>query len=630
MCGIFGVWAPENRSAWGIERFRSAVIACRDELTHRGPDDAGIAIDGDIGLAHRRLAIIDPSPAGRMPMSNETDDVWATYNGEIYNFRDLRSSLVASGHRFRSRTDSEVLVHAYEEWGCDFLGRLDGMFALAIWDGRARRMILARDPIGKKPLFYSLRPGRRLLFGSTLAPLMRWPGAERVLSRRDARSYLQYGYVPSPRSILRGTRKVAPAGCVVIEELQLKTEFRFWDLAAIARSAEPLREREDEVIDRVERTVCEAVERRLVADVPIGAFLSGGIDSSLVALFLARLGGSSVPTFTARFTDAAFDESAFGAETARRLGIRNTVLTITPESIRELIPSVPGYLDEPMADFSFLPSLAIARAARQQVSVVLTGDGGDEPFAGYRGIWLARLFERYGAPVPHSLRAAVASAHRLVPRRCWALRRTLFRMRSADLAAFYAYHTNIQELGSDHVLGPRGGATRPEAAAAAFIRRQTPLAPIEACLLYDTLHPLVDAILTKVDRATMAFGLEARSPLLDKRVLELAFRVPFALKLKGRTTKYLLRRLLGRHLPPELVERPKQGFMPPLGAWLRNELRPMLCDLLAPARVARRGMFSASGVRTLVRQHQAGVADHTHSLWALLSLEMWMEHYDVR
>ena len=617
MCGVIGLWRLD-----GDPIDRDALTTARDSMRDRGPDDAGLHVDGSIGLGHRRLSIIDLSPAGRMPMANEQGDIWGVFNGEIYNFESLRRELEAAGHTFRSRTDSEVVIHAYERWGLEAFGRFDGMFAVGIWDSRQRRLVLARDIMGEKPLFYYHRPGHVAAFASTVTAMLASGAVERSLDVDAARAYLQFGYVPAPGGIVRNVHKVEPGHHVVIGETGLPVARAYWRLADAAAPSSASRTL-DEATDALQARMRHAVRSRLVADVPLGAFLSGGVDSSLVVA-LMREAQASVRTFTIGFRDPRFDESVHAKRIADHLGVENTCLILEPAQVLRELDVLTTALDEPMADYSMLPTLAVSRLARQHVTVALTGDGADEAFAGYRYYNGTHAFE-YLAKLPAALRQRLARLGSLVPSA--RVRRAIERSSAEDAAAYFGrsgFYRGGTATSVPRILLPHGAQLAPDAVAVA-VRALGNLRPTEAGMLWDATHTLPDAWLTKVDRASMAFGLETRAPFLQREVVELAFSLPLRFRLRGTQRKIVLRRLLSRYLPTELFERPKQGFTAPLKTWFAHELRDELHDRLAAPRMDRLGVVDARGVRDVLAEQKAGRHDHTQLLWALFLLDRWYE-----
>jgi len=623
MCGIVGELRLDDAA---VDPAR--LTAARDLLTNRGPDDAGLRVVGPIGLGHRRLSIIDLSPAGRMPMSNETDDVWSVFNGEIYNFVALREELERAGHVFKSHTDSEVAIHAYEQWGTDCFAKFDGMFAIAIWDARTRRLVLARDITGEKPLYYAHAPGRFVKFASTIAPLLVGGEIARAIDPESLRSYLELGFVAGDRAIVAGIRKVEPATFVVFDQGKPPVATAYWSLrdAALARTTTPATSLDD-ATDELHDVLRASVRSRLVSDVPLGAFLSGGVDSSLVVALMAETSARAVRTFTIGFREPEYDESEYAHRVAKHLGVENTTMVLSADEVLRELDAITKAFDEPMADFSALPSLAVARLARRHVTVALTGDGADEAFGGYRYYGATRAFETFARLVPRGIRERLVRAAPLVPYA--RLRRAIARARAEDPADYFGhsgfYRGATAAQGFHHVVP--GAAASPAAAVAAFVRSLPELRPTEAGMLWDASQTLPGAWLTKVDRSTMAVGLEARAPFLARSVLELAFRQPLDHRVRGNQKKILLRRVLSRYLPRDLIDRPKQGFTAPMKAWFAKELREELHDRLTTERMSRLGGVSPDGVQALLAEHEAGRADHTQLLWALFHLDRWYDEY---
>ncbi|MBT8450483.1 MAG: asparagine synthase (glutamine-hydrolyzing) [Deltaproteobacteria bacterium] len=617
MCGIVGVWHLDGRAVNS-----AAIEAMRDALTHRGPDDAGLWLEGSVGLGHRRLSILDLSEAGRMPMASPDSAVQAVFNGEIYNFRDLRAELEAEGHRFFSETDSEVVLRAYEQWGVDCFDRFNGMFAVGIWDGRAQRMVLARDPAGQKPLYYAYRPGRWLLFASTLAPLVRYAGNELEIDEAVVKDYVRFGFPPDGRAMLADVRSLPPGSFSLTERGREPRNHRYFDLTAFAEVTPTRQGSEKDHLETFRETMREAVSARLVADVPLGAFLSGGLDSSLVVALMAEKEADAVQTYTIGFEQAEFDESQYAARIASHLGVQNTVRVLRGPDVLAQLPDLVRYFDEPMADYSVLPTLAVSKLAREHVTVALTGDGADEELGGYKYYLAQRAIEPYMQLVPEPLRAAVAKAARLVPNA--GARRIVARSGASDPALFFGlggFYRGATVDAVNRLLCEQNEAPK---RVAEFLRAHPLGNSVEAGMLYDATHTLPHAWLHKVDRASMAVGLEARSPFLDRRVIELAFTLPLEMRIRGRHKKYLVRRLLREYLPAELVERPKQGFTAPVAHWLRNELREELENRLSTEMIVKRGFFDPKRAQMLVQEHLRGTHDHAQLLWALLVLEWWI------
>ncbi|MCB2189292.1 MAG: asparagine synthase (glutamine-hydrolyzing) [Deltaproteobacteria bacterium] len=645
MCGLAGFLGG---SALGTEDPAALALAMAGALAHRGPDDRDAWADPAAGVAlgHCRLAILDLSPQGRQPMHAHDGRLVLAYNGEIYNYREIRERLEREdpglSGAWRGRSDSEVLLEAVARWGLvATLERVNGMFALAVWDRETRQLCLARDRLGEKPLYYG-RQGRSFLFGSELKALARHPDFRREVDREALALFMRHGYVPGPRSIVQGIHKLPPGAWLCLDPargLDPPPPQTYWSArqAALDGLAHPLTCGEEEATDRLEALLTEAVGLRLVSDVPLGAFLSGGVDSSTVAALMTRRAAGAVKTFTIGFWQKEFDEAPRAREVARHLGAEHTELYVTPADALEVIPRLGEMFDEPFADASQIPTHLVSRLARQKVTVCLSGDGGDELFGGYSRYFLAHSLWRRLEPLPIGLRRAAARAAGLVPP-AW-LGRALGSLAPAGDRPPAARGRAFRELLAAPNLGAvyarvvsQWKATDPITpgviAPPTVLERSDPeldQAPDFARLMYwDTVTYLPDDILVKLDRAAMAVSLESRVPLLDHRVVELAWRLPLALKVRNGQGKYLLRQVLARHLPPALWEGPKRGFEVPLAAWLRGELRPWAADLLAEDTLARQGFLNAPLITRRWRQHLAGQGDWHYYLWNVLMFQLWL------
>ena len=626
MCGIFGVVSFD-----GVPPDEAAVIAARDTMVHRGPDDAGVYVSGQAALAHRRLSIIDISSAGRMPMSNETGEIWMTFNGEIYNFRELRNQLQGKGHVFRSLTDGETVVHAYEEWGESCFERLYGMFAIGIWDGRKKTLLLARDRLGKKPLYYT-KNDRRFLFASTLHPLMTWEGFEKTVSQKALYEYVSRGYVPSPLSIFENTFKLPPGAYLALDgrtgETRQKLYWRIEDFALPEKEKED--KSEERYLDEFEELLFDSVERRLVSDVPLGIFLSGGNDSSLNTAIMKRL-GKEIRSFHIAFSDPKLDESPRARRIAKILGVDLTVSAMNdPRILMEMVDQLPEYYDEPMADFSSLPTMFVSREARKHVTVVLSGDGGDEPFGGHDRYSIFRKISAaypFIAAAPKTLRDRAAAAWRgLPPHRGQGM---AVRMAQPDAFHFFGDMRNaMSPFTGEYLLGEKLSLTTAEEFGG-YASDYPGIDPLDVVLMHETSRSMIDAIVHKVDRASMSCSLEVRSPLLDHRIIEFAIRLPVRYKIRRGVLKYFLKKLLSRHLPDDLVYGKKAGFTPPMSQWLRRELRGRMEDLLDRDRIRSAGYFLPEAVEHFKKAHLNRRREFTTILWALMSFEQWREHYGI-
>jgi asparagine synthase (glutamine-hydrolysing) len=612
MCGIAGVAGPRSRSG-------ALLQAMSDALIHRGPDEAGAYMDDHVALAIRRLSIIDVSE-GHQPYTNERHTVHAVFNGEIYGFVALRERLERAGHSVASHTDGEVIVHAYEEFGDRFVEQLDGMFALALWDTVEQKLILARDRLGKKPLFVAARPDGSLTFASELAALLLDDSISRDVDPVALAEYLQYGYVPSSRTILRDVVKLEPGTMMTWTPTKPLATHRYWSLDYEPKLEISYRDALDEFEQRAQR----AVRERLVSDVPLGLFLSGGVDSSFI---LAQMVAAGVPTetFSIGFPDSRYDERGYARAIAERLGSVHHEALVEPTDLVELLPQLVTHYGEPFADSSAVPTFYIARMARQRITVALTGEGGDELFGGYYRHQAARLaahLDRLPAP---ARRAAGAGAARLGSKRAHPTshQHRLYRFLRAvelDPGERYAEWTAVLSPSERSALSPGLPPVPP------FRAPGNASDPLDRALAVDVARSLPDQLLYKMDIATMASSLEARAPLLDYRLVEWVARLPRDFKQHGTQRKRLLRDALARHISPELFKRPKMGFTAPIPAWLRGELSEFTSDTLLSDASRQRGIVDPRSVESLIQRHRDG-EDHTRGLWTLLMLELWHQQF---
>jgi asparagine synthase (glutamine-hydrolysing) len=608
MCGIAGFTG---------QRPEPTLAAMSSLLAHRGPDEHGEYRSEDVSLAARRLAIIDVA-GGHQPYFNESGDVVAVFNGEIYGFAPLRAELQRAGHRFATCTDGEVVVHAYEQHGDDFLTHLDGMFALALWDRRRKRLLLARDRLGKKPLYVAVhQDGRGISFASELQALLADPLVERKVDAAAISGYLKFGYVPSPLCAFANVRKVAPGTGVVWEADRLR-EIRYWAL-----HYEPkLRLGPREAATELDRRVGAAVRARLISDVPLGALLSGGVDSSLVVAHMIEAGCRPVRTFSIGFADPRYDERPFAGRVARALGTEHHDELVAADDVLDVLSQLVRQYGEPYADASAVPTYYLARMARRQVTVALTGDGGDELLAGYERHVAARWASSFDR-LPAALRRTVIRAGLSVVgpdsdgmSRRHKAHRLLRSLELAPAERFADWSSNLTDAELRRHVSALPRVDIPEPAGVA---RDS----LDRALAMDVAHYLPDDLLTKMDIATMACSLEARAPLLDYRLVEWTARLPVRLKQRRLERKRLLRDVLARRLPRELFERPKMGFTAPIGAWLRGELRDLMLDTVVTPNARCREYLNIAEVERTVREHLDLVADHSRALWTILMLELW-------
>ncbi|MGV3722821.1 MAG: asparagine synthase (glutamine-hydrolyzing) [Actinomycetota bacterium] len=624
MCGISGIV-----SADGGLRDRD-LDRSLDAQRHRGPDGSGTWADGYCALGHRRLAIIDLTDSGRQPMCNEDATVWITFNGEIYNFQSLRTELEGLGHQFHSRTDTEVILHAYEQWGSACVRRLRGMCAFAIWDQKARRLFAARDRVGKKPFFYTTQ-GDRLYFASELQALLTHPDVPRDADPHAIDAYLSLGYIPPPRTGFKGIQKL-PAGHWLKVDLsaqqpRVRVE-RYWSLDYQTK----VRISEDEACEALREKITDAVRLRLISDVPVGAFLSGGIDSSIVVGLMAKLSPGAVKTFSIGFEEASFNELGHARRVAERWGTQHQELVVRPDALA-ILPTLVRHYGEPFADSSAIPTFYVSQMTRAGVTVALNGDGGDESFAGYERYLGNQLAERIrrvpgcGAMTHALMRLLPDSANSKSPLR---RARRFLSVAAQPMARRYQRwlgyfdQDDKNRLYSGDLRNELEGSKDPVWPDALFMQT-VGMDPAEAAMAVDVQSYLPYDLLVKVDIASMANSLEARSPLLDQEVMEFAAQLPIDMKLRGGRLKHLLKQAFADLLPPENVNRSKMGFGVPVGEWFRGPLRELLQDTLLSNATLSREWFEPNEVRRLVGEHVDGKADHRLMLWNLLMLELWSQ-----
>ena len=646
MCGICGYLTPG-----GLARDDGATLgAMTDTLTHRGPDARGVWSDAPVGIAlgHRRLAIIDCTAAGAQPMHSASARHVVAYNGEIYNAAALAGELRARGHRFRGHSDTEVLLAAVDEWGlAAAVPRLNGIFAFALWDRRDRTLHLVRDHLGVKPLYYGW-VGDSLVFGSELKALVRFPGFAAPIDRGALALFLRHNCVPAPHTIYAGVRKLLPGTILSVPaddaaRARAAEPVTYWSARAAAEQGAraPLALDDREAVDRLEAELRRAIGAQMVSDVPLGAFLSGGVDSATVVALMQAQSDRPVRTFTIGNDVAAFDEAEHARAVARHLGTDHTELYVTSDDALAVIPELPRFYDEPFADSSQIPTYLVSRLARAHVTVALSGDGGDELFAGYnRHVLAARLWRRIRR-VPRPLRRAVAGALTGVSAERWDRAARLLGPRSTRTAAGARVGFNLHKLAEvldvedaeriylnlvSHWKQPAQvvlGAEEPPSLVTSRAAHAALPSFTEQMMYLDSVTYLPDDILTKVDRASMAVSLEARVPLLDPRVYEFAWSLPLHQKLRDGRGKWALREVLYRHVPRALVDRPKAGFGVPIGDWLRGPLRGWAEELLHADRLRADGFLDAGAVRRRWEAHLAGTGEWQYHLWDVLMFQAW-------
>jgi len=649
MCGICGIGTPFREAAaqWpagsdasgfapGADAGRRELIStmCRT-LIHRGPDDEGIFTAPGVGLGVRRLSIID-LVTGHQPISNEDGSVWVAFNGEIYNFPQVKEELEGLGHRFRSRTDTETVAHAYEEWGEAFVDRFRGMFVFALWDGRRRRLLLVRDRIGVKPLYYTLLGDRTIVFGSELKAVIAHPGVRREIDFRALDLFLTVEYVPAPLSIFKDIHKLEAGRILTYQDGAVEIK-PYWDLEPRPDLiAKPDSRNVGEVEDRLYGLLKESVKLRLLSDVPLGAFLSGGIDSSAIVALMRELGADPLKTFSIGFEDQTYNELEHARRIARKFETEHEEFIIKPQAL-ELTEKLIRHLDEPFGDSSVFPTYLISKMARQRVTVILSGDGGDEVFAGYEHYRAqrlarnplvaagARLLSPFIRAFPPSekkkggwnklQRFAQGFDHGQADRHF----RWMMFLSRADKERLYSASFKERLGGIEDLWRVEPFRNH--------IEKAKSFDPVNGELYLDFKTYLTDAMMVKADRMSMAASLEAREPLLDHRLVEFAFGLGGDWKLRGGKSKWIFKKTMETLLPPENVYRPKEGFSIPIKHWLRSELREMMLDHLSEKRVREAGLFNAGTVGSMIQAHLAGRRNFSHQLWALLVFEIWKENY---
>ena len=630
MCGIYGYLSPTGTIDPTILRRMG------HPLKHRGPDDEGEVIldssEVSVGLGHKRLSIIDLSPAGKQPMANEDETIWITFNGEIYNFREIRKELEGKGHKFRSHSDTEVIVHLYEELGTKCLERLNGMFAFALWDAKQKSLFLARDRTGKKPLHYCVHRGH-FLFASEIKALLQHPLVSREIDLKSLNKYLAYEYVPAPNSIFKAIKKLEPGYCLLFRGGAAVTS-QYWD---IPMEDYPISDRtEAQYIDELKELLERAVTARLeAADVPVGLFVSGGLDSGVVAA-IARKAKENLQCFSIGFEEASFDESRYAQQVARSLGIKHHLKVFRAQEMLHMVERLPEILDEPLADPSILPLYLLSQFAAEHMKVVLSGDGGDELFAGYQTYQAHKLVTFYDA-LPGFVKESVkAFAFRLpVSHKYLSLdfkiKQFLKGVGVSSEVRFFLWRGAFSNVERHALLRPEVRRELQNENAYEeiyrYVRKSGLTKELERILYLSMKLYLQDNNLVTVDRASMANGLEVRSPLLDRDVVDFVCRLPMEYKLNGLKTKYILKKVAEELLPRNVVYRKKKGFGVPLAKWLTGELREFMLDYLSQERIERQGIFHYPCVSQLIDEQLTMKKDNRELLWTLLVFQTWYERY---
>lgn len=629
MCGIYGYVTRNGNIDPAIVRRMGSALA------HRGPDDEGEMIQNtgamSAGLGHKRLSIIDLSAAGKQPMANEDETIWVTLNGEIYNYQELRKKLENRGHRFRSHSDTEVVVHLYEEAGTRCLDALNGMFAFAIWDGKKNSLLLARDRVGKKPLHYCVA-GDQIIFASEIKALLQHPRVNHDIDLRALNKYLSYEYVPAPDTIFRSIKKLEPGHFLVYTARDSQCT-RYWDIPLEDDSPEGKSEAQytEELKELLERSV----RRRLVADVPVGLFVSGGLDSGIVAAY-AAMAQDQLQCFSIGFDEPSFDESAYAKQVAASLGIQHHLKIFNAQEMLRLVPRLPQILDEPLADPSIFPLYLLSRFASERMKVVLSGDGGDELFAGYQTFQAHKVMNYYDA-LPSFVKAGIKKISSRLPvshdylSTDYKIKQFLKGDGVPPEIRFFLWRGAFRAAEKSDLLHPdiRRELDHHDCYEDIdrYVQESGLSKELERILYLSMKLYLQDNNLVTVDRASMANGLEVRSPLLDTEVVEFACRLPMKYKLNGFTTKYLLKRAAANLLPRNIIHRQKKGFGIPLAKWLNAELKDFMLDYLSEERIRKQGLFHYPYVKRLIDEQLSRAKDHREPLWTLLVFQGWYERY---
>lgn len=642
MCGIVGVISPN------IERVTQRKLELMtDVLSHRGPDGAGCWISSDetVGLGHRRLSVIDVSSDGAQPMMSRSGRFVLSYNGEIYNFRPLRKQLQDLSHVFIGGSDTDVILAACEEWGIQAtLQLLNGMFALAIWDRKTSELLLARDRVGIKPLYYSFYKGT-FTFASELRPLITWRQELPPISKQGLNEFFRLGYVPSPLSIFEGIHKLEPGHALKISEGQIRDKRPYWNLDAVVQSGHENQFSDDvTALTAIEEQLSASIANHMISDVPIGAFLSGGIDSSTVAALMQKQSSKPIKTFSIGFTESAYNEAIHAAAVAKHLGTDHNELYISDQDAFDVIPSLPDIYDEPFADISQIPTYIVSKLARSQVTVALSGDGGDELFGGYNRYLFTEQFWKKLSGYPAPLRKIGAAAMRYPSERCWdnlfgglkfMVPSTLqmehpgqkMHKLSAILTSKNLRHMHsklISKWPNPELILNTDWLSQIELFSETLTENEI-LSPAIQQSLWDSKTYLVDDILTKVDRASMSVGLEARVPLLDHNLVELAWRLPENMKIRDGSGKWILKQLLHKYVPQSLFNRPKMGFGVPVNRWLRGSLSEWADDYFEKNKLQQQGYLDTTQLGDTWKQHLMGETESGEALWTVLIFQQWLE-----
>lgn len=643
MCGIVGIWSS------GKEINKVVLDSMAEALAHRGPDDSGSYIDksSNLGFAHRRLSIVDLSPLGHQPMSNDDGSIWITYNGEVYNFKDIRKELFQKGYKFKSNSDTEVVLKSYEEWGIECVHKFIGMFAFGIWDKRVKKLYLLRDRAGVKPLYYYNNNGI-FMFGSELKALMQNPEFEKEIDYDSISVYLRHGYIPSPNTIFKNTFKLKPGHYLCLSDSDDIEEIKYWD-ALDSYLDEPLVGSQDEILEELESLLTDSFKQRLVADVPIGVFLSGGVDSSILCALLQNNISSSLKTYSIGFEDQSFNEAEWAKKVARHIGTEHTEYYLSARETLDIVPKLPEIYDEPFADNSAIPTYLVSLLTRESSKVALSADGGDELFCGYNRYVYAEKISKANAKMPGLLGdLSIKGLNILSPELVdWTYGKLRFAL--PQIHDFRHKYSKFRDMATNTRSGDYvemyktaiGYWTTQELNSIFLNYRESPYdsfisdsfsrlqgkSLLTQMMATDLKFYLVEDILTKLDRASMSVSLEGRDPFLDHRVIEYASRIPTHMHYKDGKTKNLLRAILYKYVPEALIERPKQGFSLPLYNWLRGELAEILTDHLSYERISKDGIFNPKTVSIILNDFMKGSTINAGSIWCILMFQMWKEKW---
>ena len=621
MCGICGIYNLDDRQV-----DKNLLKKMNNTLIHRGPDDEGYYVNGRIGLGHRRLSIIDLD-SGQQPMGNEDGSIQVVFNGEIYNFLNLRKQLESNGHLFLTRSDTEVIVHGYQEWGIELVQHLNGMFAFAVWDARHRRLLMARDRVGKKPLYYTVNQNR-FMFASELKGILCDSAVKREVDITALDDYLAFLYVPSPKTIFKNIQKLPPAHCLILENRQVRT-WSYWEL-----QFEPKCYDETRLANQLDERLAEATRRRLISDVPLGAFLSGGIDSSAIVAHMAPcMKGDPLITASIGFAEKRYNELDFARQVAARYQTQHHEFVAKPRAL-DVIEKIVWHLDEPFGDSSALPTYYVSQLARKVVTVALSGDGGDENYAGYiHRYWHNVIEDRLRTLIPLLIRQGLfGPIGRIYPKYDFMppplrLKFLLTNLSCSHQEAYFRdmsmFLPETKQALYSRELKRKLNAYNPAHHFAAHFSKVRHCDLLSRILYVDIKTYMAEDILVKVDRMSMAHSLEVRCPLLDYELMEFVATIPANLKLNGRVSKYILKKSLKNRLPADILYRKKQGFSIPLAEWLRGELRGYVEDTLFSRCARERGYFNYRELEKIWRQHLRGIRDYSAHIWTLLMLELW-------